>query len=50
MIVMNDRTQGGSVLSQGNIELMFNRRCESDDGLGMDEPMNEFYTDHKNDS
>ena len=38
MLVMNDRSQGGSGFRKGHIELMFNRRGTSDDALGMGEP------------
>jgi len=35
MVVMNDRAQGGSSLVEGKIELMMNRRTNSDDGRGI---------------
>ena len=35
--VMNDRSQGGSALWDGNIELMHNRLLPSDDNLGQDD-------------
>ena len=38
---MNDRSQGGSALSDGNIELMQNRRLVLDDDRGVKEPLNE---------
>jgi len=41
MNVMNSRSQGGSVLSPGRIELMQNRRLNVDDWRGMGEPLNE---------
>jgi hypothetical protein len=41
MVVMNDRSQGGSVLENGHIELMQNRRLNVDDWRGMGEPLNE---------
>ncbi|XP_014216796.1 lysosomal alpha-mannosidase-like [Copidosoma floridanum] len=46
MSVMNDRSQGGSSLMPGKIELMVvvlivQRRLLSDDGVGLDEPLNE---------
>jgi hypothetical protein len=41
MTVMNDRSQGGASLAQGQIELMQNRRMFLDDGKGVDEPLNE---------
>jgi Glycosyl hydrolases family 38 C-terminal domain len=40
-IVMNDRSQGGSVIKNGRIELMQNRRLNVDDSRGMGEPLNE---------
>ncbi len=39
--VLNDRSQGGSVLEDGRIELMQNRRLFADDGKGVEECMNE---------
>ena len=39
--VMNDRTQGGSALKPGNIELMQNRRIMGDDGRGVGEALDE---------
>jgi lysosomal alpha-mannosidase len=39
--VLNDRSQGGSVLEDGRIELMQNRRLFKDDGKGVEECMNE---------
>jgi hypothetical protein len=41
MVVMNDRSQGGSVLVDGRIELMQNRRLNKDDWRGMGDPLNE---------
>ena len=41
MTVMNDRAQGGSVIEDGTIELMQNRRLTKDDGRGVGEPLNE---------
>lgn len=38
---MNDRSQGGSSLQDGWIELMQNRRLFKDDHLGVDEALNE---------
>lgn len=38
---MNDRSQGGSVIKNGRIELMQNRRLNVDDSRGMGEPLNE---------
>ena len=39
--VMNDRSQGGSALSDGTIEFMQNRRIPADDQRGMGEWLNE---------
>ncbi len=36
-----DRTQGGTSLKDGSIELMIHRRLSNDDGYGMDEALNE---------
>ena len=41
MTVMNDRSQGGSVLQKGRIELMQNRRLFHDDWRGVEEALNE---------
>jgi len=41
MTVMNSRSQGGSVILPGRIELMHNRRINKDDHRGMGEPLNE---------
>lgn len=41
MTVMNSRSQGGSVLQPGRIELMQHRRMYNDDGRGMGEAVNE---------
>jgi len=41
MVVMNDRSQAGSVLRDGRIELMQNRRTWHDDWKGMGEPLDE---------
>lgn len=41
MIVMNDRSEGGSAFNNGTIELMINRRGSLQDDLGNDEPLNE---------
>lgn len=39
--ILPDRPQGGSSLHDGQVELMLHRRLLQDDGLGMDEPLNE---------
>jgi len=42
MVVMNDRSQGGSAyFDNGRIELMMNRRGNTADGLGHDEYLDE---------
>jgi hypothetical protein len=41
MTVMNDRSQGGSSLYNGTIELMINRRMYVDDFRGVGEALNE---------
>jgi hypothetical protein len=41
MTIMNDRSQGGSSLENGNIELMQNRRLLVDDLKSLGEPLNE---------
>ena len=41
LTVLTDRTQGGSGLSDGTIELMIHRRLLHDDGFGVDEALNE---------
>lgn len=41
MTVMNDRSQGGTVVEKGRIELMQNRRLTGDDYRGVDEVLNE---------
>jgi len=38
---MNSRSQGGSVLKPGRVELMQNRRLNRDDWRGMGEALNE---------
>jgi len=41
LTIMNDRSQGGSVLSGGSIELMQNRRLMYDDWRGVGEALDE---------
>lgn len=45
LTIMNDRSQGGSVLSNGVIEIMQNRRLLHDDGRGVGEPLDEENSD-----
>ena len=39
--VISDRSQGGSSLAQGELELMVHRRCLNDDGFGVGEALME---------
>ncbi|EDV31826.1 uncharacterized protein Dana_GF14354 [Drosophila ananassae] len=41
LAILNDRAQGGSSMKDGQIELMLHRRLVRDDGLGVDEVLNE---------
>ena len=41
MTLMNDRSQGGSSLQDGQLELMLNRRLRKDDAKGVDAILNE---------
>ena len=41
MTILTDRSQGGSSLLDGTIELMLHRRLLYDDGYGMEEALNE---------
>lgn len=41
MIVMNDRSAGGSAYRNGTIEIMINRRGKTQDDLGNEQPLNE---------
>ncbi|VDP10328.1 unnamed protein product [Soboliphyme baturini] len=41
MAVINDRSQGGSSVKDGSIELMLHRRLAFDDSLGVEEVLNE---------
>lgn len=43
--VLNDRSQAGTSLKSGQIELMVHRRLFSDDGHGVNEDLNEFNED-----
>ncbi|GFN96295.1 alpha-mannosidase [Plakobranchus ocellatus] len=42
-----DRPQGGTSLVQGSVELMVHRRSYTDDGLGMQEPLNDLGSDRE---
>lgn len=39
--MLTDRSQGGTVMRPGEIEIMIHRRLLADDGRGVDEPLNE---------
>lgn len=39
--VLNDRAQGGTSLTSGQVELMVHRRCLRDDAFGVGESLNE---------
>ncbi|OQV16531.1 Lysosomal alpha-mannosidase [Hypsibius exemplaris] len=41
LTLLTDRTQGGTSLNDGELELMVHRRLLFDDGLGVGEPLNE---------
>uniref|UniRef100_A0A915PCR6 Alpha-mannosidase n=1 Tax=Meloidogyne floridensis TaxID=298350 RepID=A0A915PCR6_9BILA len=41
MSILTDRSQGGTSLNDGQIEIMVHRRCVMDDGLGVEEVLNE---------
>lgn len=41
MTILTDRSQGGTSLQDGSIELMVHRRTVKDDSRGVDEPLNE---------
>lgn len=45
MFILNDRSQGGSSLNKGEIEIMLNRRTLRDDNKGVGEPLNELDAD-----
>ena len=41
MVIINDRTQAGTSLEQGSIDLLIQRQMSSDDHKGMEEGINE---------
>ena len=41
LVVLNDRSQGGSSIRDGQMEIMLHRRLLKDDFLGVGEPLNE---------
>ncbi len=43
--VITDRSQGGTVMRSGEIEIMIHRRLLADDGRGVEEPLNETDSD-----
>jgi lysosomal alpha-mannosidase len=47
MVVLTDRSQGGSSLNDGSVELMIHRRLLYDDGFGAGEALNEPGVDGK---
>lgn len=47
LTIVNDRSQGGSSIKDGSIEIMLHRRILRDDGLGVIEPLNELGKDGK---
>jgi len=42
MFVINDRSQGGTSIHEGTLELMLHRRLFVDDHKGVGEALNEF--------
>jgi hypothetical protein len=44
-VLINDRSQGGTSLKPGQIEVMIQRRTLLDDARGVDEPLNEINQD-----
>lgn len=49
LTILTDRSQGGSSLRDGEIELMVQRRLLVDDGFGVGEPLNETESDYYGD-
>lgn len=47
MTLLSDRSQGGSSLTDGSLEVMLHRRQLYDDGLGVNEALNETGTNQK---
>jgi lysosomal alpha-mannosidase len=47
LTILNDRSQGGASIKDGDIELMLHRRLIDDDNLGVGEPLNETGSDGK---
>lgn len=47
MTLVTDRSQGGSSVNEGSMELMLHRITLNDDGLGVGEPLNEKGSDGK---
>ena len=47
LTLVNDRSQGGSSIFDGSLELMLHRRLLRDDGRGVEEALNELGSDGK---
>ena len=47
LTLVTDRSQGGSSIQDGSLELMLHRRILNDDSLGVSEPLNELGVDGK---
>lgn len=47
LTLVNDRSQGGSSIHDGSLELMLHRRLLRDDGRGVEEALNELGSDRK---
>eukprot|EP01016_Furgasonia_blochmanni_P040297 TRINITY_DN5123_c0_g1_i6.p1 TRINITY_DN5123_c0_g1~~TRINITY_DN5123_c0_g1_i6.p1 ORF type:complete len:281 (+),score=95.72 TRINITY_DN5123_c0_g1_i6:916-1758(+) len=47
LTLLNDRSQGGSSIHNGQVELMIQRRCLADDARGVGEPLTEMGRDGK---
>lgn len=46
LVILTDRSQGGSCLEDGSVEIMVHRRCLQDDGFGVAEALNETDSDY----
>ena len=45
LVILTDRSQGGTSMAEGEIDLMLHRRMFSDDQLGLGEALNELGPD-----